>query len=103
MSLSFIVPKELYGQHKAVGCPTAECDEEIYARVEKQQKEKGAVIKPYVFDMKQVEGFRYRMGDALKAVTKAAIKEARQKEVKQEILNSERLKVRLKHFAYVDL
>ncbi|CAG8491858.1 3819_t:CDS:10 [Paraglomus brasilianum] len=92
MSLSFIVPKELYGQHKAVGCSTAERDEEIYARVEKQQREKGAVIKPYAFDMKQVEGFRYRMGDALKAVTKAAIKEARQKEVKQEILNSERLK-----------
>ncbi|CAG8616133.1 9885_t:CDS:10 [Paraglomus occultum] len=92
MSLSFVVPKELYGQHKAVSCPTTERDEEIYARVEKQQREKGAVIKPYVFDMKQVEGFRYRMGDALKAVTKAAIKEARQKEVKQEILNSERLK-----------
>ncbi|TFY80364.1 hypothetical protein EWM64_g3648 [Hericium alpestre] len=42
--------------------------------------------------MKQVEAFRYRMEDALRSVTRAAIREARVKELKQEILNSDRLK-----------
>ncbi|KAI9612328.1 hypothetical protein KEM48_004230 [Puccinia striiformis f. sp. tritici PST-130] len=42
--------------------------------------------------MSQVEGFRYRMEDGLRAVTKAAIREARIKEIKNEILNSTKLK-----------
>ncbi|CAG8491092.1 4074_t:CDS:10 [Ambispora gerdemannii] len=92
MSLSFVVPKKLAGKDKNVSCPTAENDEALYARVEKQQLEAGRTIKPYTFDMKQVEGFRYRVEDALRAVTRIAIREARLKEVKQEILNSEKLK-----------
>jgi ATP-dependent RNA helicase DDX56/DBP9 len=43
--------------------------------------------------MKQVNGFRYRMEDALRAVTKAAVHEARIKELKAEIIHSEKLKV----------
>jgi len=42
--------------------------------------------------MKQVEAFRYRMDDALRSVTRSAIKEARIKELKTEIINSEKLK-----------
>jgi ATP-dependent RNA helicase DDX56/DBP9 len=42
--------------------------------------------------MKQVEGFRYRVEDALRAVTKVMIKEARLKDIKSEILKSEKLK-----------
>ncbi|KAJ3113286.1 ATP-dependent DNA/RNA helicase [Nowakowskiella sp. JEL0407] len=42
--------------------------------------------------MTQVEAFRYRCTDALRAVTKSAIKEARLKEIKAEILNSDKLK-----------
>ncbi|RKO86535.1 hypothetical protein BDK51DRAFT_26390 [Blyttiomyces helicus] len=52
----------------------------------------GRDIKPYTFNMEQVEGFRYRCEDGLRAVTRAAVKEARIKELKQEILNSEKLK-----------
>merc|ERR1712129_172524 len=37
-------------------------------------------------------GFRYRARDAWRAVTKIAIREARLKEIKQEILNSQKLK-----------
>ncbi|CAG8679554.1 3626_t:CDS:2, partial [Acaulospora colombiana] len=92
MSLSFVVPKELAGKHKNVTCSTAKHDEEVYLRVEKQQSMMGATLKPYSFDMKQVEGFRYRMEDALRAVTRAAIREARLKDVKLEMLNSEKLK-----------
>ncbi|CAG8482342.1 3916_t:CDS:10 [Ambispora leptoticha] len=92
MSLSFVVPKKLAGKNKNVSCPTTENDEVLYARVEKQQLEAGRTIKPYTFDMKQVEGFRYRVEDALRVVTRIAIREARLKEVKQEIINSEKLK-----------
>ncbi|CAG8612774.1 16282_t:CDS:2, partial [Racocetra persica] len=92
MSLSFVVPKELAGKHKYVSCSSAKHDEEVYARVEKQQSLAGATLRPYFFDMKQVEGFRYRMEDAMRAVTRAAIKEARLRDVKSEILKSETLK-----------
>lgn len=42
--------------------------------------------------MEEVEGFRYRCRDAMRSVTKQAIKEARLKEIKEELLNSEKLK-----------
>ncbi len=81
-----------------------------------------SVLKPYGFKMEEIEGFRYRcrvcscpraapklclwLGspeeslvlyftqDAMRSVTKQAVKEARLKEIKQELLNSEKLKVR---------
>ncbi|XP_068190270.1 probable ATP-dependent RNA helicase DDX56 [Antennarius striatus] len=51
-----------------------------------------SVLKPYEFKMKEIEGFRYRCRDAMRSVTKQAVKEARLKEIKQELLNSEKLK-----------
>ncbi|KAG9508507.1 putative ATP-dependent RNA helicase DDX56, partial [Fragariocoptes setiger] len=61
---------------------------------EKVQKsfEGKATFKPYAFKMEELEAFRYRARDALRAVTKGVIHEARAKEIKQEIKNSERLK-----------
>uniref|UniRef100_A0A665VDH6 Probable ATP-dependent RNA helicase DDX56 n=1 Tax=Echeneis naucrates TaxID=173247 RepID=A0A665VDH6_ECHNA len=49
-------------------------------------------LKPYEFKMEEIEGFRYRCRDAMRMVTKQAVKEARLKEIKQELLNSEKLK-----------
>ncbi|CAG8630858.1 11474_t:CDS:10, partial [Dentiscutata erythropus] len=92
MSLSFVVPKELVGKHKFISCLSAKHDEEVYARVEKQQSLAGATLRPYFFDMKQVEGFRYRVEDAMRAVTRTTIKEARLKDIRSEILKSETLK-----------
>ncbi|KAI0369845.1 DEAD-domain-containing protein [Pilatotrama ljubarskyi] len=93
MALSFVVPKEQWGKNKVVGCvESAKRDEEVFARIEKEQGARGSQIKDYKFDMKQVEAFRYRMEDALRAVTRSAIKEARIKELKTEILNSDKLK-----------
>lgn len=46
---------------------------------------------PLDFDLREIEGFRYRVEDVSRAVTKAAIKEARAAELKAEILNSDRL------------
>ncbi|KAM9735038.1 putative ATP-dependent RNA helicase DDX56 [Menidia menidia] len=51
-----------------------------------------SVVKPYEFRMEEIEGFRYRCRDAMRSVTKQAVREARLKEIKQELLNSEKLK-----------
>ena len=72
--------------------PTAENDEKILARIVKQQTKLEKEVKPYNFSMEQVESFRYRMNDALRAVTKVAIREARTRELRQELLKSEKLK-----------
>ncbi|KAM7292467.1 putative ATP-dependent RNA helicase DDX56 [Ixodes scapularis] len=51
-----------------------------------------AVFRPYQFKMEEIEGFRYRSKDALRAVTRIAVREARLKEIKTEILTSQKLK-----------
>ncbi|KAL5633093.1 hypothetical protein ACGC1H_003551 [Rhizoctonia solani] len=94
MALSFVVPKEDFGKDKVLSCASCERDEVVFSRVEKEQGARGSKLKDYAFDMAQVEAFRYRMEDALRAVTRAAVREARIKELKTELLNSEKLKVR---------
>ena len=106
MSLSFVVPKKSWGLSMQKGLETslksAKRDQKIWKRIEKDQKLNYGVlddnIKEYVFDMKQVEGFRYRMEDGLRSVTRAYVREARIKEIKNEVLNSDKLKVRFTFF-----
>ncbi|KAI1393603.1 DEAD-domain-containing protein [Hypoxylon trugodes] len=95
MALSFVVPKEKFRKHMPTSIETAENDEKVLTKIIKQQAKKGHEVKPYSFDMKAVEAFRYRMNDALRAVTKVAVREARLRELKQELLKSESLK---RHF-----
>lgn len=47
----------------------------------------------YQFKLEEVEAFRYRAKDAWRAVTRIAVREARLKEIKQEIFNCQKLKV----------
>ncbi|KAG9312818.1 P-loop containing nucleoside triphosphate hydrolase protein [Chiua virens] len=99
MSLSFVVPAEEWGKNKVVGClESAKDDGVVFSKIEREQAARANPIKEYQFDMQQVEAFRYRMDDALRSVTRSAIKEARIKELKAEILNSEKLKVRVAVF-----
>jgi ATP-dependent RNA helicase DDX56/DBP9 len=46
---------------------------------------------PLDFDLHEIEGFRYRVEDVARSVTKVAVRETRAAELKAEILNSERL------------
>ncbi|CAG7556212.1 unnamed protein product [Fusarium equiseti] len=92
MALSFVVPKDLYRKHMPTSTPACENDEKVMARIVRQQAKCGKEVKPYNFNMKQVDPFRYRMNDALRAVTKVAIREARTRELRQELLKSEKLK-----------
>lgn len=95
MALSFVVPKELYRKHKPTTIASAEHDEQVVAKIIKHQQKKGQEVQPYHFDMKRLDGFRYRMGDALRSVTRIAIREARTREIRNELLKSEKLK---RHF-----
>lgn len=92
MALSFYVPEELYRKHIPTTIETAERDEKVLAKVIRQQSKLGKEVKPYHFQKEQVEAFRYRMNDALRAVTKVAVRAARTRELRQELLKSEKLK-----------
>ncbi|KAL2162034.1 hypothetical protein VTH06DRAFT_7819 [Thermothelomyces fergusii] len=92
IALSFVVPKELHGKHKATTIKSTEKDEKVLAKVMRQQAKLNRKLEPYNFNKSQMEAFRYRMNDALRAVTKVAIREARTKELRQELLRSEALK-----------
>lgn len=95
MALSFVVPKDLFGKHKPTSIPSARKDEQVLEKIIARQETKGNEVKPYHFDMTQVDAFRYRMNDALRAVTRAAVHEARAREIKQELIKSDKLR---KHF-----
>ncbi|KAH8915537.1 DEAD-domain-containing protein [Atractiella rhizophila] len=98
ISLSFVVPKEKWGLKKQgdISLESAKMDEEIWKRIEGDQGRRGGTVKEYGFDWKAVEGFRYRMEDALKSVTRARVREARVVELRKEAVNSVKLKA---HFA----
>lgn len=95
-ALSFVVPKEQFGRNKVLSCPTCRNDEDVWKAIVVDQQRSGAVgaqgVTPWRYDASQVEAFRYRMEDALRSVTRPAIKEARIQEIKNEILNSKALK-----------
>lgn len=95
MALSFVVPKDKYGKHRPTSIASAKNDERVLEKITTRQEKKGNEVKPYHFDMAQVDAFRYRMNDALRAVTGAAVHEARAREIKQELVKSEKLR---KHF-----
>lgn len=67
-------------------------DQSLFKRIQKRQAALEREIKQFAFDMAQVDGFRYRCLDALRAVTSVSVRDARIKEIKTEILNSEKLK-----------
>ncbi|KAL4803427.1 ATP-dependent RNA helicase dbp9 [Aspergillus unguis] len=95
MALSLVIPAELYGKHKPTSFPTAQHDEAVLNKIVKRQSKLGHEVKPYHFDMTQVDAFRYRMSDALRSITRLAIQEARAREIRQELVKSEKLK---RHF-----
>lgn len=93
MALSFVLPADEFGKNRVVGgVESTRRDEKVFARIEADQAARGSKVVAYAFDMAQVNSFRYRMEDALRSVTRTAVKEARVKELKHEILASDRLK-----------
>jgi len=95
MALSFYVPKDLYKKHKSTSIPQCEHDEKVLERIKARQTKFGAQIEEWQFDTSKLEGFRYRITDAVRAVTRIAVREARTKELRQELINSTKLQ---RHF-----
>ncbi|KAG9246726.1 P-loop containing nucleoside triphosphate hydrolase protein [Calycina marina] len=95
MALSFVIPSSLYRKHKPTTTSVSKADEKVLSKIIRHQAKKGKEVKPYAFDMTQVEAFRYRMTDALRAVTSVAVREVRTRELREELIKSEKLK---RHF-----
>ncbi|TID23459.1 putative glucan endo-1-3-beta-glucosidase [Venturia nashicola] len=95
MALSFVIPKNEYRKHRTTTITSTEHDEKVLEKIKQRQAKKDQKILPYAFDMTKLDGFRYRLGDALRAVTSGAIREARLRELRQELIKSEKLK---RHF-----
>lgn len=93
MALSFVIPKDQFGKHRPTCLASAKNDERVLEKIIARQSKKGNEVKPYHFDMTQVDAFRYRMNDALRAVTGVAVHEARAREIKQELIKSEKLRI----------
>ncbi|OQN98512.1 hypothetical protein B0A48_15773 [Cryoendolithus antarcticus] len=91
MALSFYVPAELFRKHRPTAIPQCQYDEKVLARITAHQEKHGAKLEEWQFDMEKLSGFRYRLTDALRAVTRIAIREARTKELRQELINSTKL------------
>lgn len=101
-ALSFICPAAKHSivspkkkKQKLAPAPTSTIysDQDVLDKIEKRLTASGKTISLFSFDMSPVEGFRYRCSDALRAVTSVAVREARLTEIRNEILNSEKLKV----------
>jgi ATP-dependent RNA helicase DDX56/DBP9 len=95
MAVSFYVPQELYRKHRPTSISQCQRDEEILEDIRTEVLEVGSEVKEWTMDWTKLEGFRYRFQDALRSVTRIAVREARARELRQELLNSEKLK---RHF-----
>lgn len=71
-------------------------DENKYFTKIKQAFGDAANFKPYSFKMDELEAFKYRSKDAIRAVTKDVIRTARMKEIQNELKNSIKIKSILK-------
>ncbi|WWD17701.1 ATP-dependent RNA helicase DBP9 [Kwoniella shandongensis] len=99
LALSFVVPRAKWGKDRVVSIKSAEKDEIVWEKIkDRVKKDSGSDIKEWDWGGRkgEIEGFRYRMEDALKAITGKRVAEARREEVRRELLNSEKLK---SHFA----
>lgn len=95
MALSFHVPSELYRKHKSTSIPQCANDDKVLDKIRTKQVERGSKVEDWNFDMAKLEAFRYRFVDALRSVTRIAVREARTKELRQELIKSEKLR---RHF-----
>jgi ATP-dependent RNA helicase DDX56/DBP9 len=95
-ALSFVIPPVEHGKSKHSSISTTLNDFKVLGRIQTRLQESGrAEVTLYEFDGKQLDAFRYRMTDALRAVTRVAVHTARSQEIRKEILKSEKLK---RHF-----
>ena len=91
MALSFYVPQHLYRKHRPTSISLCQYDEEVIASIKVKVGEAGGEMKEWTMDWTKLEGFRYRFQDALRSVTRIAVREARTRELRNELINSTKL------------
>lgn len=89
-ALSFVVPSSEFGRSKYLSCGSTRRDESVFRQIQRRNAA-GGELQEWKYDASSVEGFRYRVGDTLKSITRALIREARIKELKAELLTSAKL------------
>jgi len=67
-------------------------EEKVFEEVRDHFESLNQKLLPFEIDQNAIEGFRYRVEDGIRAVTRVAVREARIKELKTEIITSEKLK-----------
>lgn len=92
LALSFVDPSE-EETLKQVENDLTEKNATYNNNDDNNEKQKQTLFKTFKFKMDEIEGFRYRARDVIRSITSVTIKEARLKEIKNELLNSEKLKV----------
>jgi ATP-dependent RNA helicase DDX56/DBP9 len=65
IALSFVIPKDQQGKHKATTIKSTEKDEKVLAKIIRQQAKLNRTLEPYNFNKSQMEAFRYRMNDGM--------------------------------------
>jgi len=81
--------------HPPLGLTRTLCDATAPCRSQgtlKDEAQDPDPIKPYDFKMGAISGLRVRCREAMKTLTKRNVREARRKEIRLEVLNSEKLK-----------
>jgi len=95
MAMSLVIPRAQHRKNKHTTIASTEHDEEIIADIIESQAKRGLEVKDYAFDPTALDAFRYRVETALKTITGIAVREARTRELRQELIKSEKLK---RHF-----
>ena len=97
MALSFVVSRQLHerdiksARKSGIASDGSERDQEVFAEITKVA---AGDVQEWDWGSRkgEIDGFRYRMEDALRAVTSKRVEEARREEVRKELINSEKLK-----------
>jgi ATP-dependent RNA helicase DDX56/DBP9 len=95
MALSFYIPTENYRKHKPTSIPQCAHDATVLSAIEASQSKKGHEIQEWALNWSNLAPFRYRLADALRSITRIAVREARTTELRAELVKSEKLR---RHF-----
>lgn len=92
IALSFVITRPEYRKNKLLSFPTTQHDETVIEAIKAAQQKRGHQVEDYKFDMTKLQGLGYRVSSAIKLVTPGAVRQSRLKELREELLKSEKLK-----------
>ena len=91
-AISFVIPASEYRKHTLLSYPSTKHDEAVLVAIQAAQEKRGNQVIDFPPNMPQIEALSYRVSSALKVVTLGAVRQTRLKELREELLKSEKLK-----------